>query len=195
MSQYFKRECQCFRSFNSSGRGRGGWVCTPQPPPSYCASSSMPGITLINLSAAGATAADAVDRQIGKLRGTWAALVTVCVDVNDLLRGREAGRRWELREARHEAEADRQAGSSWRTSPTSLPLTGRTSTVRVAEPGEYAGSYIPAIQPLSSAAVISALPYFESGCKLVYRAPHEAAVRPNYFNRDLKVPRAEFAAR
>ncbi|HEX8282864.1 MAG TPA: SGNH/GDSL hydrolase family protein [Pyrinomonadaceae bacterium] len=49
-----------------------------------------PGSTLVNLSAAGATAADAVDKQLPRLAGTRAALVTVCVGMNDLLRGREA---------------------------------------------------------------------------------------------------------
>jgi len=49
-----------------------------------------PGSTLINLSAAGATTADAVNKQITKLAGTRATLVTICVGVNDLLRGREA---------------------------------------------------------------------------------------------------------
>jgi len=49
-----------------------------------------PGSTLINLSAAGATTADALDKQITRLDGTRATLVTICVGVNDLLRGREA---------------------------------------------------------------------------------------------------------
>lgn len=49
-----------------------------------------PGSTLINLSAAGATTADAVEKQLPRLGGTGAALVTVCVGLNDLLRGREA---------------------------------------------------------------------------------------------------------
>lgn len=49
-----------------------------------------PGSTLINLSAAGATAADAADRQVARLDGRRPALVTVCVGLNDLLRGREA---------------------------------------------------------------------------------------------------------
>lgn len=49
-----------------------------------------PGSTLINLSAAGATTADAVNKQITKLDGTRATLVTICVGVNDLLRGYEA---------------------------------------------------------------------------------------------------------
>jgi lysophospholipase L1-like esterase len=49
-----------------------------------------PGSTLINLSAAGATTADVVDKQIAQLNGTRATLITICVGVNDLLRGREA---------------------------------------------------------------------------------------------------------
>jgi lysophospholipase L1-like esterase len=49
-----------------------------------------PGSTLINLSAAGATTADVVDRQIAQLDGTRATLITICIGVNDLLRGREA---------------------------------------------------------------------------------------------------------
>jgi acyl-CoA thioesterase-1 len=49
-----------------------------------------PGSTLINLSAAGATTADAVDKQLAQLDGTRATLVTICVGLNDLLRGREA---------------------------------------------------------------------------------------------------------
>lgn len=49
-----------------------------------------PGSTLVNLSAAGATAADVVNRQLGRLEGTKPTLVTVCVGLNDLLRGREA---------------------------------------------------------------------------------------------------------
>jgi lysophospholipase L1-like esterase len=48
------------------------------------------GSTLINLSAAGVTTADAVDKQLPRLSGTRATLVTVCVGLNDLLRGREA---------------------------------------------------------------------------------------------------------
>lgn len=49
-----------------------------------------PGSTLLNLSAAGATTTDAVDKQLPRLTGARATLVTVCVGVNDLLRGREA---------------------------------------------------------------------------------------------------------
>jgi lysophospholipase L1-like esterase len=49
-----------------------------------------PGSTLLNLSAAGATTADAVNKQLTQLEGTRATLVTLCVGVNDLLRGREA---------------------------------------------------------------------------------------------------------
>lgn len=49
-----------------------------------------PGSTLINLSAAGATTADAVNKQIAKLDGTQATLVTICIGVNDLLGGHEA---------------------------------------------------------------------------------------------------------
>jgi lysophospholipase L1-like esterase len=49
-----------------------------------------PGSTLVNLSAAGATTADAVDKQITRLDGSRATLVTICVGLNDLLRGREA---------------------------------------------------------------------------------------------------------
>lgn len=47
------------------------------------------GSTLINLCAAGATTADAVDKQIARLAGTQANLVTVCVGVNDLVGGGE----------------------------------------------------------------------------------------------------------
>jgi acyl-CoA thioesterase-1 len=49
-----------------------------------------PGSTLINLSAAGATTADALNKQIPRLGGTREMLVTVCVGLNDLLRGRQA---------------------------------------------------------------------------------------------------------
>jgi acyl-CoA thioesterase-1 len=49
-----------------------------------------PGSTLINLSAAGATTADAVDKQLPRLDAAGATLVTVCVGMNDLLRGHEA---------------------------------------------------------------------------------------------------------
>jgi acyl-CoA thioesterase I len=49
-----------------------------------------PGSTLVNLSAAGATAADVVNRQLGRLEGAKPTLVTVCVGLNDLLRGHEA---------------------------------------------------------------------------------------------------------
>ena len=49
-----------------------------------------PGSTLFNLSAAGATTADAVDKQITRLDGTRATLITICVGVNDLISGREA---------------------------------------------------------------------------------------------------------
>jgi lysophospholipase L1-like esterase len=48
-----------------------------------------PRSTLINLSAAGATTDDVIDKQIIQLSGTRATLVTVCVGVNDLLRGHE----------------------------------------------------------------------------------------------------------
>lgn len=48
------------------------------------------GATLINLSAAGATTADVVNKQLPRLNGTRATLVTICVGMNDLLRGREA---------------------------------------------------------------------------------------------------------
>jgi lysophospholipase L1-like esterase len=48
-----------------------------------------PGSTLINLSAAGATTADALDKQLPQLGGTRETLVTVCIGLNDLLRGRE----------------------------------------------------------------------------------------------------------
>ena len=47
------------------------------------------GSTLINLCAAGATTADAVNKQIPRLADTRANLVTVCVGVNDLVRGGE----------------------------------------------------------------------------------------------------------
>lgn len=50
-----------------------------------------PGSTLLNLSTAGATTADVVDKQLPRLTDTRATLVTVCVGVNDLLRGREVG--------------------------------------------------------------------------------------------------------
>lgn len=49
-----------------------------------------PGSTLLNLSMAGATTADVVDKQLPQLDGRQATLVTICVGVNDLLRGREA---------------------------------------------------------------------------------------------------------
>ena len=49
-----------------------------------------PGSTLINLSAAGATIDDAVNKQLPRLDGTRATLVTICVGINDLRRGREA---------------------------------------------------------------------------------------------------------
>jgi len=49
-----------------------------------------PGSTLLNLSVAGATTADVINRQITQLDGTRATLVTICIGVNDLLRGREA---------------------------------------------------------------------------------------------------------
>lgn len=49
-----------------------------------------PGSTLINLSVAGATTADALDKQLPRLDGTRATLITVCVGLNDLSRGREA---------------------------------------------------------------------------------------------------------
>jgi acyl-CoA thioesterase-1 len=49
-----------------------------------------PGSTLLNLSAAGATTADVINRQITQLDDTRATLVTICVGVNDLLSGREA---------------------------------------------------------------------------------------------------------
>lgn len=48
-----------------------------------------PGSTLVNLSAAGATTADAVEKQLPRLGGTRATLVTICVGLNDLLQGRE----------------------------------------------------------------------------------------------------------
>lgn len=48
-----------------------------------------PDSTLTNLSAAGATTADALAKQLPRLDGTGATLVTVCVGVNDLLQGRE----------------------------------------------------------------------------------------------------------
>lgn len=49
----------------------------------------FPGSTLLNLSAAGATTADAVGKQLPRLAGKHVTLVTVCVGLNDLLRGRE----------------------------------------------------------------------------------------------------------
>lgn len=48
-----------------------------------------PGSTLINLSVAGATTSDAVNKQLPRLGGTRATLVTVCVGLNDLLHGRD----------------------------------------------------------------------------------------------------------
>jgi acyl-CoA thioesterase I len=48
-----------------------------------------PGSTLTNLSAVGATTADAVNKQLPQLEGTRATLVTICVGLNDLLRGHE----------------------------------------------------------------------------------------------------------
>lgn len=47
------------------------------------------GATLINLCAAGATAADAVNKQVARLGGRRVTLVTICVGMNDLLRGRD----------------------------------------------------------------------------------------------------------
>jgi lysophospholipase L1-like esterase len=47
------------------------------------------GSTLINLCVAGATTADAINKQVARLGGTRATLVTICVGVNDLLRGCE----------------------------------------------------------------------------------------------------------
>jgi acyl-CoA thioesterase I len=47
------------------------------------------GSTLINLCTAGATTADVVNKQVARLGDTRATLVTVCVGVNDLLRGGE----------------------------------------------------------------------------------------------------------
>lgn len=49
-----------------------------------------PGSTRVNLSMAGASTADAVNQQLTRLEDTQATLVTICVGVNDLLRGREA---------------------------------------------------------------------------------------------------------
>jgi lysophospholipase L1-like esterase len=49
-----------------------------------------PGSTLINLSAAGATTADALHKQLPQLGGTRETLVTVCIGLNDLLRGCQA---------------------------------------------------------------------------------------------------------
>jgi lysophospholipase L1-like esterase len=49
-----------------------------------------PGAVLLNLSAAGATTADALNKQLPRLDGTGATLVTICIGLNDLLRGREA---------------------------------------------------------------------------------------------------------
>lgn len=48
-----------------------------------------PDSTLLNLSAAGATTADVIDKQLPRLTDARATLVTVCVGMNDLLRGRE----------------------------------------------------------------------------------------------------------
>jgi len=47
------------------------------------------GSTLMNLCVAGATTADVVNKQIARLDGTRVTLATVCVGVNDLLRGCE----------------------------------------------------------------------------------------------------------
>jgi lysophospholipase L1-like esterase/peroxiredoxin len=49
-----------------------------------------PGSTLLNLSAAGATTTDVVDKQITQPDVARATLITICVGVNDLLRGGEA---------------------------------------------------------------------------------------------------------
>jgi lysophospholipase L1-like esterase len=49
-----------------------------------------PGSTLINLSAAGATTADALNKQITRPDVSRATLVTICIGLNDLLRGGEA---------------------------------------------------------------------------------------------------------
>ncbi|HEV2802510.1 MAG TPA: SGNH/GDSL hydrolase family protein [Pyrinomonadaceae bacterium] len=46
-----------------------------------------PDSTLINLSAAGATTTDAINKQVARLDTTRATLVTICVGTNDLLRG------------------------------------------------------------------------------------------------------------
>jgi lysophospholipase L1-like esterase len=45
------------------------------------------GFALINLCTAGATTADAVNKQLAQLGSTRVTLVTICVGVNDLLRG------------------------------------------------------------------------------------------------------------
>lgn len=45
--------------------------------------------TLLNLSAGGATTTDAINKQLPRLDGTRATLVTVCIGANDLLRGDE----------------------------------------------------------------------------------------------------------
>src|ERR1051325_11333710 len=47
------------------------------------------GSTLINLCAAQATTADVINKHIALLGGTRATLITICVGVNDLLRGCE----------------------------------------------------------------------------------------------------------
>lgn len=47
------------------------------------------GSTLINLSVAGATTTDVINKQLPQLEGTRVPLVTICVGVNDLLRGHE----------------------------------------------------------------------------------------------------------
>ena len=48
-----------------------------------------PGSTLINLCAGGATAEDAVNKQVARLGDRRVTLVTICVGVNDLVQGRD----------------------------------------------------------------------------------------------------------
>ena len=48
---------------------------------------TRPGSRLVNLSESGATTADVLDKQLARLGGTGATLATVCIGMNDLMRG------------------------------------------------------------------------------------------------------------
>ncbi len=48
---------------------------------------TRPGSRFVNLSEAGATTADVLDKQLARVGGTGATLVTVCIGMNDLMRG------------------------------------------------------------------------------------------------------------